>query len=91
MPTSSKAWNATRRATIRPVRAVQTPVVYPATPGTGAGGVDVMGRHVPRDRADADRHALAAIHREDVTWRARHPTSRTAEMHRRIRLMGGWQ
>lgn len=34
-PTSSVARGTTRRATIRPVRAVRTPVVVSATPGTG--------------------------------------------------------
>lgn len=43
MPTSSTARGCTRRAAIRPVRAVRTPVVVSATPGSGGAVVDMVG------------------------------------------------
>lgn len=88
-PNSSLARGATRHATIRPVRAVAAPVVYPVTPGSGRTATWTPVPVNPYDHEDhpdeSTRDYLAALQREDRRWRAAHPVTRSAAGHRRER------
>lgn len=67
-PNSSLARGATRRATIRPVRAVLAPLVHPATPPSGTSGVDVVGVRVESHPDDVHMAAMAQIRAELAMW-----------------------